>query len=433
MFKRKKLRKISKAQVAFFFYCVLLLSLVYSPFVLSLSMIGLIAVGIFRINHLDNKPKLEIDFRAIRRALRIWKYPSFAVLTLFFLIVLFWFWPLEDADYWMERLRIKLPFLILPFVFLALPRVSTFQLNSLLYFMLLVFVVTSTGIGINYALHFEEYNLLIKQGHHIPTPRNHIRYSLLLALAIAGGYYLWEQKFVLWYRWERGLIGGLTLFLLLFIHLLSVKSGLLVLYVGILVWSCRYLVAGRQLALGLGLLLLLIVIPIAAYYLIPSFKNKIHYTLHDLLMFQQGEGGQYSDSGRLASLTVGWELVRENPLTGVGAGNMRKRVQERYAVRFPDYVEPFMPQNQFLFVWAGTGLIGLLLFLYAFCYPFFYRANYQHVLMLIFYAMIFTAFMIEHAAENAVGVAHYIFFLLCIISHLNREEDESVLETSMSN
>ena len=32
---------------------------------------------------------------------------------------------------------------------------------------------------------------------------------------------------------------------------------------------------------------------------------------------------------------------------------------------------------------------------------------------------IFVIIMIEHALENAVGVAHYLFFLLVFLSHLN--------------
>ncbi len=349
------------------------------------------------------------------------QYPSFAVLLLFFGLVLFWCWPVEDANFLLERLRIKLPFLLLPLTFLALPRVTERQLDLLLYFMLLLFVLTSFGIIAYYLQHFQELNLLIKQGHHIPTPRNHIRYSLLLALAIVGGYLLWEKGFYLRSKSERRWILGATVFLFFFIHLLSVKSGLLVLYSAGIALGFRYVWVNKQWLIGLSVFGLIVLVPYLSYHLIPSFKNKMHYTIHDLLMFQEGKGGQYSDSGRLASLAVGASLATAHPWTGVGVGNLRLRVQEQYELKYPDYVEPFMPQNQFLYVAAGTGVFGLGVFSFAFCFPFFYQRNYLHPLFLLFYVMTFVAFMIEHAIENAVGVAHFLFFLLVMVSHLNRE------------
>ena len=133
---------------------------------------------------------------------------------------------------------------------------------------------------------------MMRQGHHIPTPRNHIRFSLLLAWTIMCGLYLFEQKFYFKFKAERWWVLGSTIFLFVLIHLLSVKSGLLVLYVGLGTWILRIVFVKRQLKLGLILLLLTVSLPFLAYQLIPSFKNKVNYTKYDINMFfERGRRG----------------------------------------------------------------------------------------------------------------------------------------------
>ena len=113
---------------------------------------------------------------------------------------------------------------------------------------------------------------------------------------------------------------------------------------------------------------------------------------------------------------------------GVGSGNLRKEVNQQYEKHFPDYVEPFMIQNQFLYALAGTGVIGLGLTILGFVFPLVYQKNYLHPLIFAFGAMMLTAWMIEHAIENAVGVAHYLFFLLVLLKVLERDKQLSRLD-----
>lgn len=144
----------------------------------------------------------------------------------------------------------------------------------------------------------------------------------------------------------------------------------------------------------------------------------MHY---DFLRYMSNTGEQYSDAGRLTSLKVGYEIVLKNPIFGVGAGNLKKEVNEIYAQRFPNYVKPIMPHNQFLFVLAGNGLFGLSLFLIAFFLPLFYHRTYRNTFFLGFYSIFFVAFAIEHTIENAIGVGTFIFFLLLFLKFNSKE------------
>ena len=89
-----------------------------------------------------------------------------------------------------------------------------------------------------------------------------------------------------------------------------------------------------------------------------------------------------------------------------------------------------MPHNQFISVYAGTGLIGLAIFLFALSYPLYWvllqvRGSPQHnpgldpsgtslgnALFLGFHIIILASFMVENTIENSMGVGIYAFYLL---------------------
>lgn len=387
-------------------------------------MIALVVLSLVELK--VNKGKILFPFRKAgwKRALKIMAYPSFAVLLLLFLVSAFRFYPIGDLDYLLTRLRIKVPFLVFPFVFLALPRFNKQDLQRFFYFFLVILTLTSIGIIINYLLDYEYYNQLIQKGQHIPSPRNHIRYSLFTALAIIGGIYLYSQKVSIRYSWEPKLILTLTFFLFLFIHFYSVKSGILVLYGSLVFGLIQYTIQKRQLLAGLIGFTILLSVPLVAYKTLPTLQRKVDYFYHDMFMYERGKGANLSDSGRLASLDAGWEITKNNWLWGVGTANIRAEVDHFFQEKYPDYPEVFMPQNQFLFSWGASGILGLLLTVFAFFQPVFYRKNYQHWFFLNFTFSIFIIIMIEHALENSVGVAHYLFFQLLFLNTINRDNDE---------
>ncbi len=410
------MQELEKRHLVLFFYAVVIAALVLSPFLLSVGMISLAVLSLIRFRVGPGVFWVDVDREAIRCMLRILQFPPFAAVTLFFFIVLLSFWQTEDYGYWLARLRIKVPFLALPLVFLGHPRLEERQWQGLLYFLLLLLLATAAGVGINYWANYEEVQLMLRQGQPMPTPRNHIRYSLMLALGVVSGSHLYSRGYYWRYRWERYFILGATLFLFLFIHLLSVRSGIVALYVALFLLAARYLLASRRYILGLGILAALIVMPVFAYQYVPSFRAKVDYMRWGLIKFREGEGAAYADTGRIVSLKVGWELARRHPVFGAGAGNLQHEVEKVFDEAYPQMPEPLVPHNQFLFVLAGTGAVGLLLFLVALFFPFLYNHNYRHPFLLGFYGIILTAFMIEHTIENSMGVGFFVFFLLLFLN-----------------
>jgi len=255
-------------------------------------------------------------------------------------------------------------------------------------------------------------------GKPMTVPRNHIRFSILMSVAIIGGIYLIVGQYFYKKKAEKIGIKGLTIFLFLFIHLLSVKTGIVCLYVSLGVMSLRYVYISRRYLVGGLMILGLGSLPVIAFLTIPSFQQKILYMHHDLTQYAEGRGAIYADAGRLTSLKVGWEIFAASPVFGVGVGNFRSVVNQKYDKKYPNYVEPLMPHSQFMYVLAGMGLFGFSIFLLALFFPLFYKKTYQNFFFLGFYCLMLTAFILEHTIENAVGVATFTFFLLLLLNHL---------------
>jgi O-antigen ligase len=396
------------------FFCIAIITtMVFSPYALTLSMIGLAAVGVFTFSP---KWRPGINWSALSHLLRPWRYPAFLVITLLFWITFIGVWNLEEVSYFKARLRIKLPYLLLPLLFMVLPPFTTQKRNFYLLYLLVLITLTSIGVLINYGLHAESINSLIEQGKPMPTPRNHIRFSLLVVLAIIAGGYLTIQRIRWKFKIERYLIPSMTFFLFIFAHILSVKTGLLVLYVVILFSIFRYLFFSRNYIIAIISLVAITALPFVAYHTVPSFKAKVNYTRYDLFMYKHERGEVFGDAGRIISLQVGWQIFKEHPLLGAGAGNLHKTVEEKFKSEQINYWETLMPHNQFLFIMAATGLIGLAIFLFAFIFPLIYQQAYKDFLILIFHLLLLPLFMVDHPCETSLGVAYHSFFLLLFLS-----------------
>ncbi len=269
-----------------------------------------------------------------------------------------WFWS-TDQTYWAERTRVRLPFLILPWVFVNLSALSTRQMQLVIYVLVWTMAILCLGVGINFALHSDTILFGLSEGRPIPVPRHHIRFNLMLATAILGGGWLWQQGFQGRFAWERKALAMLVVFLFAFIHFLSVRSGLAALYTALFFTVLRFIWRTRRWGMGLAILSGMLALLVVAVNTVPSLKQRISYMKYDWEHYRSDEGESYSDAERWISLKTGWIMWQENPWLGVGAGDLPRETERLIAERFPKYLEtPKLPHNQFLYILAGTGLFG---------------------------------------------------------------------------
>lgn len=410
-----------KAQSIIFLFIYLVSMVLSAEAVLSISMIALVVLAVFQLK-IDG-PKIKVTLRDSLRS-NFEKYrrytPWLAVSIPFLLVLLSWPWS-SDLGYTLERLRIKLPFLVLPFAFASMPTLRKREVFTILYFLLVVMSIISVYVLLNFIANFDAEMTNLGRGGHLTTPSNHIRFSLMVALTILGGGALWAERFHFSSKNERWLIGGLTVFLFAFIHVLSVRSGLISLYLALMALGVWFVLVKKRYLLGLAGIAAVVALPVVAYLTVPSFNAKVDYARWDYRQFQQGTGADYPDAERFTSVLIGLDIGREHPIFGIGAGDLDRAVKEKYASKaYGDY-QLRMPHNQFVTIFAGTGLVGLAIFTVGFFLPLFYQKNWRNPLFLAFHAVIFSSYFVENTIENNFGVSLYLFFLLVGLKYLEGE------------
>lgn len=347
-----------------------------------------------------------------------------ALTLIFFLYVVSYFNSTEDPAFYLERLRLKLPFLALPVAFTVFKNnITERQFSLLLSFFFYVVVITTLIITIHYAADFEEINNAYRQGRVIETPFSHIRYSLMVSFAIFTGHYLFIRKTTIRFGWERWLTGIFTLYLLFFLHLLAVRSGLVAFYGCVVYLIFNFIFRGRQLKSALLLATAVILLPVLAYLFLPSVKAKVNYMEYDLrqlLQFNNASG--LSDGGRIVSIEKGMEIIREHPLTGVGIGDLKAEMTRKLA-EAPEHPRDYLlPHNQFVFVAAGTGFLGLFIFCLGVLLPLFNKRRLNNILFVCFNIILLSSFLTEATVEEQMGTAFYLQFLLLIYLFLQSEK-----------
>ncbi len=380
--------------------------------IISISMILLVLVALFQIDYpTTENTKTKFGFRKSIRA-KLQGKMSWWWITIPFLLVLFSVPYSEDWNYTLERLRIKLPFLILPFAFAVMPTLGKKELRNIGSFFIAACTIAAVGVLWNYVQNFEAINYNISRGKAIPTPSNHIRFSLSIACGVFVAAAFTLEKKIFGLKGEKYLCGVLTIFLFLFLHILSVRSGLLAFYVALAVFLVQFIYRSRRWGIGLAGIIAMIAIPYFAVIYVPSFKNKYYYMKHDVHSYFEGNGKNYSDSERLISLNAASEIIREHPIIGVGAGDLKREMSLVYANKSAEDAAEKMPHSQFVTVLAGTGFVGMILFLISFFVPLFSQRNYKNYLFTALHVIFFMSFFSENTFENNFGLSLWLFMLL---------------------
>lgn len=325
--------------------------------------------------------------------------------------------PKNQGIFW-EDVWQQLPFLVLPIAFWALPPLSSQVLRRMYLLFYYLVVVSALGSTVYYLMHTAEINQLYYQSQIMPTVPDYIRFSLMVTLAIAvGGLFLMHNVVVGHYRILMVLI---TAFLILYLYLLSVRSGLVAfncLGIATLIW----LLTKRSYKQALGVGVMLLVLPWLSFLCFPTFHNKYYNTRDDVGRIEKvGSANNFSLVGRVYSYKVGFQIAQAHPLVGVGKADMEDEVAFYYQADFPD-IKPsayLLPHNQFLYYLVAFGGLGLLFFVGCFYYPLYWARAGTRPIMTAQYLIISLSFLVEYTLDqkNQVGLLFTLLFLLLSIN-----------------
>jgi O-antigen ligase len=333
----------------------------------------------------------------------------------------------EFYSQWWEGLVLKLPFLVLAPALALIGPWPTRQLNLLYYFFFnLVFLASLYSLG-QYFQNFQHINQSYHRAGVMPTLVHHVRFSLMLAFAIFIGIRLAWQRFYWRHPGERIWIGGLTLFLCAFLHVLAVRSGLVAFYAVLLLGGAYAVLVKRMVKPGLALVFFLVLVPVLSFQLLPTFKEKLHYTFYDLAQrHDETKANNYSLTGRLYSYRVGLAVWQQRPVIGWGMGNIHPALRQSYQSLFPGIRQQayLIPHNQYLYYLVLLGAIGLILFLASFYFPLVAHFRQADVLLPIHYFLISVSFLFEATLETQVGLIYCLVFILLPLTVVNPSGNE---------
>lgn len=390
--------------------CILLImgGLVVSEAMMSMGMIFLAASAVFNLNFPGNMR-------------HFFQHRALIALTLIFVVYFVSGLWSENTSWWLDRVRMKLPFLLMPAAIVSIPKLDREVYLKLLYAFFIWILLASLHSTALYLSDYHAINNLYEKGQVLPTPVQHIRFSLMVAFCVSIGAYLLRERFVWKYRWERRLIQIGTIFLIVYLHILAVRSGLLALYAMMLYYAALLVWERKQYLLAGALAATMAVAGWLAYQYVPSFQNRINYSLYTFRMFEKQEQiSELSDARRIGSLYAAADMLKRHPLSGVGAGDVRDATDAYLQQHYPSLAGlQLMPHNQFLHAGASAGIPGMLVFTLALLWPLLYRRAWRDPLLAAFYVLILSSCMVEHTLETQLGTAFFILFALMALRYLD--------------
>jgi len=115
-----------------------------------------------------------------------------------------------------------------------------------------------------------------------------------------------------------------------------------------------------------GLAEIILLLGVLAFLLFNQYQNLVE-TRSSVSLLASGRLENKSNIARLESYKNSWQLIKNNWLMGVGAGNYTLALKNKLAENLASY--DYQPaHNVFLLVWAETGIVGLLFFIILFLY-----------------------------------------------------------------
>ena len=243
---------------------------------------------------------------------------------------------------------------------------------------------------------------LLGTGSAVPTPRAHVRTATLFAFAGLAATHLLAQRNP---GFGLRVLAGLALLLnVLAIHVIAVRTGVVLLYLGISLYAVRWVINRLRSRQAVAAVLVLIACALLAATQLPSVQRKWAYTKYDFEQRHSPEALRYSDASRVISLEAALTIIQEDVLLGAHERGLREEMRAAYAKT--GFAEAYLlPTNQYLFSWALCGVLGLLAVLAFFIAPMLETGWWRRPLLLEYLVLIALLCLVETPFANDVGVA----------------------------
>jgi O-antigen ligase len=321
----------------------------------------------------------------------------------------------ENVSQWLQILRIKLPLLILPLCFAGENNFKFRDWTKISFVFLVLMFVAVCQSAWGYVQNMSAINAAYLKAYTMETPlgNDHVRFSLLVVIAIFTIIFLLVKAGDNFKKITRVTLFILAVIDIVYLHMLAVRTGLICFYFGVLIFLVWLLSHHRRKSFFLVALFLFL--PVAAYFVFPTFKNKVSYLRYDLSSIEEKTyvPGS-SDGNRFVSFKAGWALLRQHPVTGVGFGDIEDETDEFYEANFPQMSgsDKILPSSEWMMYGSGTGWFGIILFSFVMLIPFFLKVVQKNIFWILLNIFIAVSYLFDIGLEVQFGVFIHAFITL---------------------
>ncbi|WP_170170465.1 O-antigen ligase family protein [Hymenobacter perfusus] len=278
-----------------------------------------------------------------------------------------------------------------------------------------LFVLSTAAVALatlaKYLLDPISADAAINVGHNVQaiTGVFHIAFGTMLAQAFFWGLLLRRQQQV--GPLGRAVLLAAAAVIVLTLHVLAYRTGLLVLYAGLLAYAIRLLLK-KHVVFGLGLLALLALGPWVAFQTLHSVQRRVESTSWDIKQYVQGNDiNDYSLARRLAAVETAASIIRRNWLVGVGPADAYAAMLDEYrwknfGLRPANWVNV---HNQYLSALIGGGVVGLAIWLSILFWPLRHRGTRRNPYIVFFILTQATVMMVADMLSLQIGLNLFVF------------------------
>jgi hypothetical protein len=144
-----------------------------------------------------------------------------------------------------------------------------------------------------------------------------------------------------------------------------------------------------------------------------NFRGRICETIWEIQLYNKtGDANGHSITQRFEYWKAAGGIIAENPLLGVGTGDLQTAFTEQYEKNGTMLRKEWRlrSHNQYLSITAAFGLFGLAWFLFSLFYPAMRLKRFNDLLYFTFFIIAIFSFLTEDTLETQVGVTFYAFF-----------------------
>ncbi len=149
------------------------------------------------------------------------------------------------------------------------------------------------------------------------------------------------------------------------------------------------------------------------YHEKPNFHVRLYKTVWAFKMYQvtKNPSGN-SVMQRFEYWRTSLKIIKENFWLGVGTGDMNQVFNKQYKKMNSSLEKRFRwrSHNQFMAIFIGFGIFGLIWFLFSFLYPPLKLKMFNDYYYLAFFIIITLSMLFEDTIETQAGVTFYAFF-----------------------